>query len=118
MILEHAILNVKPGESPAFLSALKEALPLIAATPGFIDLDVRACLETPDRFLLLVRWKTVEAHTQGFRTRNATSNGAPCCISSTIPSRSLNITQSRRRRLKAAPKAKDGVNHWPLASGP
>lgn len=67
MILEHAILNVRPGQSSAFLSALKDALPLIAATPGFIRLDVRPCLETPDRYLLLVEWETPEAHTQGFR---------------------------------------------------
>lgn len=67
MILEHAILDVKPGQSPAFLLALNEALPLIKATPGFIDLDVRPCIETPDRYLLLVRWETLEAHTQGFR---------------------------------------------------
>ena len=67
MILEHAILNVRPGESPAFLLALEQALPLIAATPGFIRLDVKPCLETPDRYLLLVEWQTLEAHTQGFR---------------------------------------------------
>jgi heme-degrading monooxygenase HmoA len=67
MVLEHAILDVKPGESPAFLSALERALPLIAATPGFIDLAVRPCLENPDRYLLLVTWETLEAHTQGFR---------------------------------------------------
>lgn len=67
MILEHAILDVKPGESPAFLLALKQALPLIAATPGFIGLDVMSCLENPDRYLLLVKWETLEAHTQGFR---------------------------------------------------
>ena len=67
MILEHAILNVKPGESPAFLSALKDALPLISATPGFISLDVLPCIETPDRFLLLVKWRTLEDHTIGFR---------------------------------------------------
>jgi heme-degrading monooxygenase HmoA len=67
MILEHAILDVKPGESPAFLLALQEALPLIAATPGFIDLEVKPCLENPDRYLLLVKWETLEAHTQGFR---------------------------------------------------
>ena len=67
MILEHAILNVRPGESPAFLSALGEALPLISATEGFISLEVRPCLETPDRFVLLVKWQTLEAHTIGFR---------------------------------------------------
>ncbi len=67
MIVEHAILNVKPGKAAAFEVALREALPLISATPGFLNLEVRPCLETPDRFLLLVQWSTLEAHTQGFR---------------------------------------------------
>ena len=67
MILEHAILDVRPGQGKTFEMALKQALHLIAATPGFIDLEVRPCLETPDRYLLLVRWDTLEAHTMGFR---------------------------------------------------
>ena len=67
MILEHAILDVRPGESPAFLLALQQALPLIGATPGFIGLEVLPCIETPDRYLLLVRWETLEDHTHGFR---------------------------------------------------
>lgn len=67
MILEHAILNVKAGLGPAFEEAMREALPLIAETPGFIELELRPCVETPDRFLLLVRWASVEAHTLGFR---------------------------------------------------
>lgn len=67
MILEHAILNVRPGESPAFLLALEKALPLISATPGFIRLEVKPCLEVPGRYLLLVEWQTLEAHTHGFR---------------------------------------------------
>ena len=67
MILEHALLNIRPGESPAFERAMQEALPLIAATPGCIGIEVRPCLETPDRYLLLVRWETLEDHTIGFR---------------------------------------------------
>ena len=67
MILEHAILNVKAGEAPAFEIAMREALPLISATPGFISLEVLPCVETPGRYLLLVQWQTLEAHTQGFR---------------------------------------------------
>ncbi len=67
MIVEHAILNIRPGEHPAFLLALQEALPLISATPGFIGMEVRPCLESADRYLLLVRWETLEAHTEGFR---------------------------------------------------
>jgi heme-degrading monooxygenase HmoA len=67
MILEHAILSIKPGESAAFEKAMREARALISATPGFQTIEVRPCVETKDRYLLLVWWDTLEAHTEGFR---------------------------------------------------
>lgn len=67
LILEHAILDVTPERASDYERALAVALPLIAATPGFIDLEVRPCLERPGRYLLLVRWESVEAHEVGFR---------------------------------------------------
>jgi len=67
MILEHAILNIKPGQSKEFEAAMAKARPLIEATPGFHKMEVRACVETKDRYLLPVWWSTVEAHTVGFR---------------------------------------------------
>jgi heme-degrading monooxygenase HmoA len=67
MILESALLDVKPGEEAAFEAAIRQARPLIAATPGFRTIAVRRCLETPTRYLLLVEWETLEDHTIGFR---------------------------------------------------
>jgi heme-degrading monooxygenase HmoA len=67
MILEHAILNIKAGQSKEFEAAMAKARPLIEATPGFQKMELRACVETKDRYLLLVWWSTVEAHTVGFR---------------------------------------------------
>jgi heme-degrading monooxygenase HmoA len=67
MILETAILNVRPGEAERFEAAMARARPLIAATPGFQSIEVRRCLEEINRYLLLVRWDNVDAHTQGFR---------------------------------------------------
>ena len=67
MILEVVILNVRPGQSPEFEAAFKQASPIIAAMPGYISHELQKCLETPDRYLLLVRWETLEAHTVGFR---------------------------------------------------
>ena len=66
-IVEHAILEIKDGESAAFEAALKEALPLIAASDGFLGLEVRPCIESPSRYLLLVRWRSVADHDPGFR---------------------------------------------------
>lgn len=67
MILEHALLQVKSGLEAEFEQAMRQALPLIQATPGFIKLEVKPCIETRGRYLLLVEWETLEAHTQGFR---------------------------------------------------
>ncbi len=67
MIVEHAILIVKPKDMAAYEAALREVLPLISVTPGFIKLDVRPCLEKAGRYLLLVEWERLEDHTIGFR---------------------------------------------------
>lgn len=67
MILEHAILNIRPGQSKEFEAAMAKARPLIESTPGFQKMELRACVESKDRYLLLVWWSTVEAHTVGFR---------------------------------------------------
>ncbi len=67
MILEHAVLQVKPGQQPTFEAAMQDALPLIEATPGFIRLEVRSCVESAERYLLLVWWRKLENHTQDFR---------------------------------------------------
>jgi heme-degrading monooxygenase HmoA len=67
MILESAILNVKAGQAAAFEAAFATASPLIASMPGYMRHELQRCLETPDRYLLLVWWETLEAHTVGFR---------------------------------------------------
>ena len=67
MIVEHAVLNIRKGKSREFEAALAKARPLIEATPGFQKMEVRPCVETADRYLLIVWWGSVEAHTVGFR---------------------------------------------------
>lgn len=67
MILEHAILPVRPGLEREFEAAFEQARPLIAAQPGFRSLRLSRSLETPHEYLLLVEWDSVEAHTDGFR---------------------------------------------------
>ena len=67
MILEVAALNVVRGKELEFEKAIKIAEPLIAATPGFISIKVHRGIETPNRYLLLVTWRSIEDHTIGFR---------------------------------------------------
>lgn len=68
MVLEQALLHIRQGEHALFEAALAEARPLIAASPGFLGLDVCPALEEPDLYLLLVRWETIGHHRDGFRT--------------------------------------------------
>ena len=67
MILEVATLDVRPGQEAAFEQAFAEARAIIAASPGCLGHELQRCLETPGRYLLLVRWRTLEDHTVGFR---------------------------------------------------
>jgi heme-degrading monooxygenase HmoA len=67
MILELAILDIVPGQSAAFEAAFAEAKPLIASMPGFLGLELQGCVEQPNRYVLLVRWRSLEDHTVGFR---------------------------------------------------
>jgi heme-degrading monooxygenase HmoA len=63
MILEVAVLEVKPGEASAFETAFREAQEM----PGYVSHELQRCLEAESRYLLLVRWTHLEAHTDGFR---------------------------------------------------
>ena len=67
MILEHAILPVRPGREAEFESAFAEAKPIIASMPGFVDLTLSRSIESPNEYLLLVHWESVAAHEVGFR---------------------------------------------------
>lgn len=67
MILEQAILDIKPGETAAFETTMQEAKAIISVMPGFIRLEVRPCVENDHRYLLLIEWQTLEDHTEGFR---------------------------------------------------
>ncbi|HEY0812449.1 MAG TPA: antibiotic biosynthesis monooxygenase family protein [Pseudonocardia sp.] len=67
MVLEIADFTVKAGTEDEFAAAVQEALPFLAATPGFRNARLTRGVESPSRFVLLVEWESVEAHTVGFR---------------------------------------------------
>ncbi len=67
MVLESALLHVKPGEEAAFEAAFDKARHIIGAMRGFISLTLSRCVEKPGDYLLLVQWQTLEDHTVGFR---------------------------------------------------
>jgi heme-degrading monooxygenase HmoA len=67
MVLEHALLEVKPGEEASFEAAFALAKTIIAGAAGFERLQLSHCVERPGTYLLLVEWARLEDHTEGFR---------------------------------------------------
>jgi len=67
MVLEHALLSVKPEQEEEFEDAFQQAKAIIAGMPGFGRLTLSRCLERTSTYLLLVEWDHLEDHTVGFR---------------------------------------------------
>jgi heme-degrading monooxygenase HmoA len=67
VILEHALLSVRPGQHQSFEESFARAERIIAAMPGFGGLTLSRCLERDGVYLLLVEWDRLEDHTEGFR---------------------------------------------------
>ena len=71
MVLEVAILDVKPGRSHDFEAAFSQAQAIISSMNGYLSHQLQKCVEKPNRYILLVNWQTLEDHTEGFRGSTA-----------------------------------------------
>lgn len=67
MILEAAMLQVKPGMKADFEKSFVRASAIISRMKGYIQHELQRCLEEEGKYILLVKWETLEDHTIGFR---------------------------------------------------
>jgi heme-degrading monooxygenase HmoA len=67
MIIEAALLNVRSGQEAEFERAFAIASPIIASAGGYLGHSLSRCVESPSKYLLLVRWSALEDHVSGFR---------------------------------------------------
>lgn len=67
MIIEHALLQVKPDQAESFAVAMRKAKPLVSCQPGFQSIQVRPSEDKENQFLLLIGWDRIESHRDGFR---------------------------------------------------
>jgi len=67
MIIEAAILNIKENEEMQFEKSFHKAKSIISSMKGFISLQLNRCIEHKSRYLLLVKWHTIDDHENGFR---------------------------------------------------
>ncbi len=68
MIIEIADIRIRPEAREAFSAAITQgARTLLARAGGYRRHQILACRESPGRFILIVEWESLEAHTVGFR---------------------------------------------------
>lgn len=67
MILEVAMLQVKPGLTEEFEQSFKKASMIISNMKGYVQHELQKCIEDQNKYVLLVKWETLEDHTIGFR---------------------------------------------------
>jgi heme-degrading monooxygenase HmoA len=67
VILEVAVLNVEAQQTAEFEAAFERAQHIISASPGYLSHELNRCLEADNQYLLLVHWRAIEDHTEGFR---------------------------------------------------
>lgn len=72
MILELADLRIQPGKQAEFDAAIQQGVrDVISKAKGFLGFQVQKCIETPERYVLMIRWETLENHTVDFRQSEA-----------------------------------------------
>ena len=68
MILEVADIRIKPGTQKAFEAAVEKGVAeVIAKAQGFMGYKLNKGIESPERYLLMIFWRTLENHTVDFR---------------------------------------------------
>ena len=68
MILEVADIRIASGQQTAFDKAIEHGLTsVVSQATGFRGWKVNHSVESPERYLLMIFWDTLEDHTVGFR---------------------------------------------------
>jgi len=67
MILEVAILHIKPEEASKFEAVFPKAEAIVSSIPGYISHELQRCVETKGRYHFLIRWENIDAHMVNFR---------------------------------------------------
>lgn len=72
MIIEWVSVHIKPGTAAEFEAAVAKARDeILRHVPGCLGIELGAAIEEPNLYGVLIRWETLEAHTEGFRNSPA-----------------------------------------------
>ena len=62
------MLHIKPGLESDFETDFKKASKIISSIDGYLSHELHRCIEVEGKYLLLVKWESLESHTLGFRS--------------------------------------------------
>ena len=60
MVLEVAVLNIKSGKENEFEASFSVAQEIISSMHGYKWHQLQKCVETTNRYILLVQWASIE----------------------------------------------------------
>ncbi len=68
MILELADIHISPGQQAEFEAAMQRGVEtVISQAKGFRGYKVNKGVESPERYILMIYWETLQNHTEDFR---------------------------------------------------
>jgi heme-degrading monooxygenase HmoA len=68
LILEIADIRIHPGQQAGFEEAVQRGIATVASkAQGYRGYKVNKGVESPERYVLMIFWETLEDHTVGFR---------------------------------------------------
>jgi len=68
MILEIADIRITAGKQTEFEAAIRLGVETVASkSKGFKGYRVNKCIESPERYVLMIFWEALENHTVDFR---------------------------------------------------
>jgi len=72
MILELADIRIHPGKQAEFDVAVQKGIDtVVSKSKGFRGFKINKGIETPERYVLMIFWETLENHTVDFRESQA-----------------------------------------------
>ena len=67
MILEVAIMKIKPELMEKFEAVFPKAAAITMSCAGYISHEMVRCVETKGTYHYIIRWESIEAHEKNFR---------------------------------------------------
>lgn len=66
-VMEVVAMEVDPRRRAGFSDVLTHALEVLQLAPGYLGHAFGPCVEEEDKYFLLIRWDSLEAHVRDFR---------------------------------------------------